>query len=81
CLTCSFAFLIVCAHLKFNVGALFCSVFKEQYLSKQLIYNNIFITVSQQLFKTFLKFVIRLQLVRNDRYKYNTITLTAQYLF
>ncbi|WP_459735633.1 hypothetical protein, partial [Peribacillus sp. N1] len=26
-----FAFLIVCAHLKFNVGALFCSVFKEQY--------------------------------------------------
>ncbi|MFJ7756220.1 hypothetical protein ACQKGI_23510, partial [Peribacillus muralis] len=42
CLTCSFAFLIVCAHLKFNVGALFCSVFKEQCLSKQLIYNNIF---------------------------------------
>ncbi|MFF2501490.1 hypothetical protein, partial [Peribacillus sp. NPDC058075] len=33
CLTCSFAFLIVCAHLKFNVGALFCSVFKEQYYS------------------------------------------------
>ncbi|WP_230301896.1 hypothetical protein, partial [Peribacillus simplex] len=42
CLTCSFAFLIVCAHLKFNVGALFCSVFKEQFLSEQLIYNNIF---------------------------------------
>jgi hypothetical protein len=40
----------VCAHLKFNVGALFCSVFKEQCLSEQLIYNNIFITVSQQLF-------------------------------
>ncbi|MFS0891431.1 hypothetical protein, partial [Peribacillus frigoritolerans] len=45
-----FAFLIVCAHLKFNVGALFCSVFKEQCLSEQLIYNNIFITASQQLF-------------------------------
>ncbi|MGG4266032.1 hypothetical protein, partial [Peribacillus simplex] len=73
-------FLIVCAHLKFNVGALFCSVFKEQYLSEQLINNNIFVTLSQQLFKTFLKFVIRLQLVRNDRYKYTTITLTAQYL-
>ncbi|MCU6603907.1 hypothetical protein OCO53_26050, partial [Peribacillus frigoritolerans] len=50
CLTCSFAFLIVSAHLKFNVGALFCSVFKEQCLSEQLIYNNIFITASQQLF-------------------------------
>ncbi|MFJ8072295.1 hypothetical protein ACIQZD_25865, partial [Peribacillus sp. NPDC096447] len=32
CLTCSFAFLIVCAHLKFNVGALFCSVFKERFI-------------------------------------------------
>jgi len=31
-LTCSFAFLIVCAHLKFNVGALFCSVFKERFI-------------------------------------------------
>jgi len=31
-LTCSFAFLIVCAHLKINVGALFCSVFKEQFV-------------------------------------------------
>ncbi|PRA84064.1 hypothetical protein CQ056_17875, partial [Peribacillus simplex] len=68
------------AHLKFNVGALFCSVFKEQCLSEQLTYNNIPFTLSQQLFKNFLKFVICLQLVRNDRYKYNTITLTVQYL-
>jgi hypothetical protein len=32
-LTCSFAFK-VCAHYKLNVGALFCSVFKEQCLCR-----------------------------------------------
>ncbi|WP_236712734.1 hypothetical protein, partial [Peribacillus muralis] len=36
-------FLIVCAHLKFNVGALFCSVFKERFVYRFLRsdFNNI----------------------------------------
>ena len=35
-------FLIVCAHLKINVGALFCSVFKEQFLLfRRSDFNNI----------------------------------------
>ncbi|MFC9601320.1 hypothetical protein ACFY5J_28255, partial [Peribacillus butanolivorans] len=54
CLTCSFCFLIVCAHLKINVGALFCSVFKEQFVVVSLrsdSYNVTHcVTFRQQLF-------------------------------
>ncbi|WP_220126996.1 hypothetical protein, partial [Bacillus sp. B4EP4a] len=50
----------VCAHLKFNVGALFCSVFKEQsrcrLLRKRLLHLTMFSTSLSTCFLIFLSY-------------------------